>query len=186
VSTLATEARRGALSYLWLNQVDRFIDVVPARLVPELARVWPLDVPAQQKTPLNRVRPGFRYFNSHTASNSGFSDELLVLLHFKFCSELQARFNMVTAETNHYRRGLHYFQLRDGLLRHAQSLHYTGSRRYRSSQDLVDCGLLGRGLGAVWSGRCPLAYRTGPQGVQRMRWSDRPVDTLLRTAGRTD
>jgi hypothetical protein len=71
----------------------------------------PLETPALQKTPLNYERPGFRYWNSHTNTNSAFSPELLAFLHFKFCSELQASFRTTRARASHARRGLHYFQL---------------------------------------------------------------------------
>jgi hypothetical protein len=150
LTSLEKEASRGALDYLLLNQVDRFVDYVPLPLIPALARIWPLDVTALQKTPLNYVRPGFKYWNSHTATNSAFSDELLVFLHFKFCAELQARFRMVRAHANHARRGLHYFQLQQALQRWKGSLIYEGSAKFESSEDLVSASLLGNAASDIW------------------------------------
>lgn len=149
-TSLEREANRGWLDYLLFNQVDRFVDFVPLPLIPTLARLWPIEIPALQKTPLNYVRPGFRYWNSHTATNGAFSQDLLVFLHFKFCSELQSRFRMVQAQANHVRRGLHYFQLQQALHRWKGSLIYEGSVKFESSQDLAGAGLLGRAASSVW------------------------------------
>ena len=149
-TSLEREVGRGWFDYLLFNQVDRFVDHVPLQLIPSLARFWPIEVPALQKTPLNYVRPGFRYWNSHTATNAAFSDELLVFLHFKFCAELQARFRMVQAQANHVRRGLHYFQLQQALRRWQGSLVYDGSARFGGSGDLARIGLLGSAASHVW------------------------------------
>jgi Glycosyl transferase family 2 len=149
-TSLEREVGRGWLDYLLFNQVDRFVDYVPLQLIPALARLWPVEVPALQKTPLNFVRSGFRYWNSHTATNEAFSDELLVFLHFKFCAELQARFQMVQAQANHVRRGLHYLQLQQALQRWNGSLLYEGSAKFQSSDDLARPGLLGNAASHVW------------------------------------
>jgi Glycosyl transferase family 2 len=149
-SSLERETSRGWPDYFLLGQVDRFVDFVPQRLLPALAKIWLADQPALHKTPLNFVRPGFKYMNSHTATNCAFSDELLVLLHFKFCAELQARWRMVHAEANHFRRGLHYLQLEQALARWQGSLRYEGSAKFNSSEDLVSAGLLGRQASHVW------------------------------------
>jgi hypothetical protein len=159
---LDKEAARGWLDYLMFNQVDRFIDYVPLQLIPTLAQIWRLEATALQKTPLNYVRPGFRYWNSHTSTNSAFSPELLVFLHFKFCSELQARFRMVRAQANHARRGLHYFQLQQALKRWKGSLIYEGSAKFESSEDLVRAGLLGTAASDVWMTDNVKAYRSKP------------------------
>jgi Glycosyl transferase family 2 len=149
-SSLEKEVRRSWPDYFWLGKVDRFIDFVPKRLLPTLAKIWPADVPALYKTPLNFVRPGFKYWNSHTATNSAFSGELLVLLHFKFCAELQARWRMVHADANHYRRGLHYLQLQQALARWRGGLIYEGSAKFNSSEDLARVGILGSDASHVW------------------------------------
>lgn len=165
-SSLETELNRGWPSYFLLGKIDRFIGFVPKRALSALARIWPTDVPALYKTPLNFVRPGFTYRNSHTATNRDFSDELLVMLHFKFCAELQARWRMVHAEANHYRRGLHYLQLEQALIGRPRSLFYEGSAKFNDSGDLARVGLLGREASHVWLqaktsvhcfGRCGMA-----------------------------
>lgn len=154
LSSLTRERRRGGLFYTVSNQVDRFIDAVPHRLLPALARLWPKEMAAQQKTPLNFVRPGFRYGNSHSTNNRRPSSELLALLHFKFCQELQQRFNMVAIEANHYRRGLHYLQMQQAIRRWpGKTLRYEGSCRYSSSANLLEARLLGPGPSVVWSGK---------------------------------
>ncbi len=158
-TSLEREVRRGWLDSSLFHQVDRFIDYVPQQLIPMLARLWPVEIPALQKTPLNYVRPGFKYWNSHAGTNGALSSELLVLLHFKFCSELQARFRMVGAEANHYRRGLHYTQLQQALLWWKGSLIYEGSAKFESSEDLARVGLLGSAASHIWMGNQKACYR---------------------------
>jgi hypothetical protein len=160
-SSLEAELGRGWPSYFLLGKVDRFIDFVPKRFLSGLASIWPTDVPALYKTPLNFIRPGFTYHNSHTATNRGFSDELLVMLHFKFCAELQARWRMVHAEANHYRRGLHYLQLEQALIGRPRSLLYEGSAKFTSSEDLARVGLLGSEASHVWQEAEPTVHRFG-------------------------
>jgi hypothetical protein len=166
VSDLNTEVRRGALDYVWMNQIDRFIDLTPQSAMPLLARLWPAEMPALQKTPLNYVTRGFRYLSSHSGTNTRFSTELLVLLHFKFCSELQKRFEMAVVEGNHYRRGLYYLQLRDGIARANGSLMYAGSREFTGPESLQEVGLLGPASAIAWKHRTVRAFRSGSE-IQR-------------------
>jgi hypothetical protein len=150
-SNLDREVRNGAISYTIRNQVDRFIDFVPSRFIPYLAKAWPTELPSLQKMAINYVRPGFHYINSHCGSNLKNADELVGLLHFKFCQELDARMKTVSAEGHHYRRGLHYIQLRQALQRWgSKSLMYRGSRRFQSSKDLVEAGLVGSYVPRLW------------------------------------
>jgi hypothetical protein len=151
LSNLARERRRGALHYTLANQVDRFVEAVPLGLMPALASVWPCEVPAQQKKPINFVRPGFSYSNSHSCSNNRPAGETVALLHFKFCHELQQRLRYSASEGNHYRRGLSYHQLDAALKRWGRRpLTYPGTRVYRSSRDLEAVGLIGPRPAALW------------------------------------
>jgi hypothetical protein len=151
LSDLRFERRRGALHYTLENQIDRFVGAVPLPAMPLLARVWPCEMPAQQKKPINFVGPGFRYTNNHSAPNHRPAGELVALLHFKFCHELQQRVRYAVAEGNHYRRGLAHHQLAAALARWGRKpLTYAGSRRFRSSKDLEDVGLVGAGPAALW------------------------------------
>jgi hypothetical protein len=151
LSDLERERRRGALHYTLANQVDRFIDAVPLPLIPSLARAWPREMPAQQKTPVNFVRPGFAYADSHTSSNTRPAGELLALLHFKFCHELRQRLRYAAAEGNHHRRGLAHHQLAIALRRWGRrSLAYPGTRRYSAPGDLEALGLIGPRPAALW------------------------------------
>jgi hypothetical protein len=162
LSALDVEARRGWIFSTATNQVDRFVEYVPQKAMPWLARIWPREVPAQIKTPINFVRPGFRFNNSHASTNQRFSSELVSLLHFKFCTELQARFVMAANEGNHYRRGLSYLQLQQALqkLQNCNLMH-SGSRRFSSSGDLHDVGLVGTRAAIVWESGFTKEFRSG-------------------------
>jgi hypothetical protein len=109
LSTLDAEANHGALFYTFANQVDRIVDRIPLGLLPMLARVAPREMPALQKRPINFVKPGFQYLNSHTCTNVNAACDMTALLHYKFCGELKGRFAMKSAG-NHNRRGLSYKQ----------------------------------------------------------------------------
>lgn len=151
LSDLERERRRGALQYTLVNQVDRFVDMAPLPLMPALARIWPREMPEQEKKPVNFVRPGFVYLNSHSSSNSREGGELVALLHFKFCHELQQRLRYSAVEGNHHRRGLAHHQLDMALQRWGRrSLAYAGSRRYGGPQDLEAVGLIGPRPAALW------------------------------------
>jgi hypothetical protein len=165
-TSLEREFARRWFHYMMFHQVDRFIDYIPQQFIPALARIWPVETPALHKTPLNYVRPGFRYWNSHAATNRSFSTELLAFLHFKFCSELQARFRMVHAEANHFRRGLHYVQLQQSLQRWQGSLIYHGSAKYESSQDLLRVDLIGNAASHVWMAGRKAVHRFGKAAKQ--------------------
>ena len=160
--TLTAESRRSWVVGEAINQVDRFIGYVPQKAMPWLARIWPREVPAHVKAPINFVRPGFRFQNSHSSTNSKFSNELVSLLHYKFCDELQARLKTAANEGNHFRRGLSYLQLQQALQRwKGKSLIYQGSRRFQSSDDLDDVGLTGTRAAAVWESGFTKEFRTG-------------------------
>jgi hypothetical protein len=151
LSDLERERRRGGLQYTIDKQVDRFVDNVPLPLMRSLARIWPREMPEQEKKPVNFVRPGFAYANSHASSNCREAGELVALLHFKFCHELQQRLACAAAEGNHHRRGLAHHQLDFALQRWGRrSLKYAGSRRYGSPSDLEALGLIGPRPAALW------------------------------------
>jgi hypothetical protein len=164
LSDLESERRHGALFYTLANQVDRIVDRIPLGMMPLLARLAPREMPALQKRPINFVREGFRYLNSHAGTNAAYADDMTVLLHYKFCSELQRRFAM-RKEGNHYRRGLSYLQLEQALADWpSHSLCYANSRRYRSSADLAEVGLIGPAVSALWRKASTDAMRTSPGG----------------------
>jgi hypothetical protein len=170
LSDLDTEARHGGLFYTWANQVDRIVDRIPLGLVPLLAKFAPRDMPALQKRPINFVKRGFRYLNSHIGTNANVASDMTALLHYKFCGELKRRFEM-KSEGNHYRRGLSYMQLEDAIAAWRQSsLRYPGSRQYRSSADLAAVGLIGPAASRVWIDPTVKSVRTsvsGPRAVKR-------------------
>jgi hypothetical protein len=152
LSELGRERRRGALHYTLARQIDRVVDAVPLPMIPVLARLWPRELPWQQKQPVNLVRPGFAYADSHTSSNTRAAGELTALLHFKFCHELQQRLRCAATEGNHHRRGLAHRQLEVALQRWGERpLTYAGSRRYRGSQDLEAVGLIGPRAATLWT-----------------------------------
>jgi Glycosyl transferase family 2 len=170
LSGLDAEADRGGLFYTFANQVDRIVDRIPLALLPMLAKVAPREMPALQKRPINFVRPGFRYINSHTGTNVNVACDMTALLHYKFCGELKSRFEMKLAG-NHYRRGLSYMQLEDAIMAWPRpSLLYSGSRHYRSSADLAAVGLIGPAASRVWNDPAIRSVRTstsGPRAVKR-------------------
>ena len=164
LSSLDAEANHGGLFYTFANQVDRIVDRIPLGLLPLLARIAPREMPAQQKRPINFVKSGFRYLNSHTCTNVNVACDMTALLHYKFCGELKSRFAM-RSEGNHYRRGLTYMQLEDAILAWSRpSLVYSGSRQYRSSADLAAVGLIGPAASAVWNDPAVRSVRTSTSG----------------------
>ncbi|GJD52774.1 hypothetical protein OPKNFCMD_5541 [Methylobacterium crusticola] len=170
LSSLAAERRRGALHYTLCNQVDRFIYRVPLSWVSTVAALWPSELPAQQKRPINLVRKGFRFYEGHSNSNVAYADESIALLHFKLCDEIQKRLSQPTLLENHYRRGLGYEQLRRAVVRWGEApLTYPGSRRFRTSRDLADLGLIGPTVPRLWRepGLAAIVTPAGPAGPAR-------------------
>jgi hypothetical protein len=165
LSSLDIEARRGGMWYTMANQVDRVVDLIPLGLVPMLAKVAPREMPALQKRPINFVKTGFRYINSHAGTNQNVAFDMMALLHYKFCAELKRRFEM-KSEGNHYRRGLSYMQLENAIAEwpHA-SLFYSGSRQYSSSADLAAVGLIGPAASQVWRDPTVKSVRTSTGGA---------------------
>jgi len=175
LSNLDAEARHGAAFYTLANQVDRIVDRIPLGLMPLLAKLAPREMPAQHKRPINFVKPGFHYLNSHVGTNTHVARDLTALLHYKFCGELKRRFEM-KVEGNHYRRGLSYRQLEDAITAcPGSSLHYPGSRRFRSSADLAAVGLIGPAVSQLWTDHAVRSVRTGASGplAQRRQFSGR-------------
>ena len=169
LSDLDTEASHGPVFYTLANQVDRVVDRIPLSLMPLLARIAPREMPAQQKRPINFVKPGFRYINSHVGTNVNVAADMTALLHYKFCGELKRRFEM-KSEGNHYRRGLSYMQLEDAVAAwHQPSLCYPGSRQYRSSADLEAVGLIGPAPSQIWRDPAVRSVRTSPSGPRAIR-----------------
>ena len=169
LSDLNVEARHGAAFYTLANQVDRIVDRIPLGLMPLLAKLAPREMPAQQKRPINLVKPGFRYLNSHIGTNDNVACDMTALLHYKFCGELKRRFEM-KAEGNHYRRGLSYMQLENAITACPRSsLHYPGSRQFRSSADLAAVGLIGPAASQLWTDPAVRSVRTGPSGPLALR-----------------
>jgi hypothetical protein len=154
LKSLKYAIRFGAYYNVAVNQVDRFINLVPSAMMPLLAKVWPCDVPSLQKSPLSLVGENFRILNSHSNSNHNFANFNVGVIHIKFCAELKKRFEMAERENNYYRRSLHYIQLKQAMAKFAgKSLVYKGSRELKSSQDLVDAGLIGSTAAKVWVGQ---------------------------------
>lgn len=152
LSDLAREARRGAFHYTLCNQIDRIVDRVPLSFVPVLARVWPKEMPAQHKVPLNFVQPGFAFSTNHSSSNAALADETAALLHLKLCDELRRKVSEAALKADHYRRGLSYEQLRQALAAwRSPSLRYPGTRRFSSSRDLEAVGLIGPLVARLWT-----------------------------------
>lgn len=152
ISNLKKEASHGAYYYTLCNQIDRFIDKMPAWSIKYLARFWPAEIPAMQKFPLNFIGDDFRYTNNHSCSNSRLSTEFIVLMHFKICEDLQKKMDREDLMLSHYRRGLSYQQLRIGISKLRNfSLVDECSTRFRSSHDLLKIGLVGDSLSRLWN-----------------------------------
>lgn len=153
LSSLEKERGRGALHYTWCNQADRFIYRTPASWIKPIAAVWPMELPAQQKKPLNYIHRGFEFYDGHSNSNRGFADETVALLHVKMCDEIRKRLDQPAYLEHHYRRGLCYEQQRQSVLRWGRRpLTYAGTRRFRSSRDLEQVGLIGPTVAQLWNG----------------------------------
>ena len=172
-SDLDRDARRGWVYYALAGLVDRFVNAVPAGLMPSLAAVWPRTMQAFFKTPLNLVGNNFQYPYSHESTNHRKARVMLGILHLKFCNELKARFDPVFSYRNHFNHGLERFQLARALQRwRSETLAYDGTRRYESSQDLSRYGLIGERPACVWAEGAKF-FRTG---------QDASVDRALETA----
>lgn len=144
LSSLEFEASRDWRHDMALGQIDRIIHKLPERALPLVYNLWPPGMPAQQKSPINLVKPGFRYINSHDSTSQNISPTLLAMLHFKFCSALQTRKNARPVANQYYRRGLERAQLQRAVARWpSDSLYYEGSVEYRSYKDVMEAGLMG-------------------------------------------
>jgi len=122
-----------------------------------------------QKRPINLVKSGFRYLNSHISTNGSVAADMTALLHFKFCGELKRRFEM-KSEGNHYRRGLSYMQLEDAVASWTQSsLCYPGSCQFRTSADLLAVGLIGTAPSKVWTDCQVKSIRTSKSGPHALK-----------------
>ncbi|MHB2205103.1 glycosyltransferase family 2 protein [Methylobacterium sp. CM6257] len=156
-SSLDAESRRGAWHQTICNQVDRFVDRLPASALPALAAIWPIELPAQQKRPLNYVRAGFTYHNPHGNSNTRLADTVTALAHYKFLGALDRRLERSDILHQHYRRGLSYLQIQRAIDRFgSESLLYPGSVRLRSSTDLSAVGLIGANVARLWHSPTPI------------------------------
>jgi glycosyltransferase involved in cell wall biosynthesis len=162
-STLDRDLRRGWIHYGLAGQVDRFVDIVPLSLMPILATVWPRTQQAFFKTPVNLITENFRYGYSHESSNHQKAVVMLGILHFKFCDELNDRFDPIFSYRNFLQHGLERFQLARALRRWgSDTLAYSGTRRYESSHDLSRYGLIGERPALVWTQGARL-FRTGQE-----------------------
>jgi glycosyltransferase involved in cell wall biosynthesis len=74
LSSLDVQANRGAYFYTLCNQVDRFVYYLPRSGVRVLAKMWPVDIPALNKRPLNFAsNPHFTFFDNHGNSNTRYA-----------------------------------------------------------------------------------------------------------------
>lgn len=163
LSNLETEISRGGIYYTLCNQIDRFIDRVPVFGVDLLAKIWPIEMPAQQKKPLNLVCNQFRYHSNHSCSNTLVDPRMTSLLHFKICQDLRAKMADRRMIAGHYRKGLSYQQLRLAIEKFKNpSLLYEGSLKFNSSDDLLKIGLIGESVGRLWLNADVQAIRTYP------------------------
>ena len=154
LSSMEKEIKRGAYYYTLCNQVDRFINYVPEYFIPLIASVWPIELPALQKRPLNFIGNDFLYFDNHSNNNNKLSDQFSALLHFKLCEELKKRVEQKSLLLSHYRRGLSYEQIRLAISRwNSESLVYHGSLKYINSNSLSAVGLIGPEVPKLWSAK---------------------------------
>ena len=153
LSSLEVESKRGAYYYTICNQVDRFIEFVPEKYIKYVASMWPVEIPAQQKRPLNFITEKFSYHSNHASNNVLLSNDFVALLHFKLCDELRKRVSQTKLLASHYRRGLSYEQLRQAILKfEGSSLTYSGTLKYGSSRDLLQVGIIGKHVSQLWTG----------------------------------
>jgi glycosyltransferase involved in cell wall biosynthesis len=160
-SILDRDLRRGWIHYGFAGQVDRFVDRVPLSLMPMLAAIWPRTHQAFFKTPVNLITENFQYGYTHESTNHQKAAAMLGILHFKFCDDLNARFDPVFSYHNFLQHGLERFQLARALRRWGRdTLTYSGTRHYKSSHDLSRYGLIGERPATAWT-RDARFFRTG-------------------------
>jgi hypothetical protein len=167
LSDIDKEGRKDWPSYLFMNLIDRFVDHVPKNLLPLLFRYWPRPMPAHQKRPLNKVIDGFRFTNSHSATNYNVSPVMVSLLHYKLAQDLETRAQFdINFFLEHYRRGMHLQQLKTALEAwNGDSLVYEGSGRFTGPEDLERAGLIGDAVSRVWMRKdSRVVAKTGLQG----------------------
>jgi len=110
----------------------------------------PLDItrwepPLLSKVPLARWLPGRRYLAStHLMAPAGKPGDVTgAILHFKLLHDFADKVAAAVREGNYWRQSTEYRRYAERLARDASfELVYPGSRIYRSSADLVDCGLM--------------------------------------------
>jgi hypothetical protein len=163
-------------SYFVRGQIDRFIPIVPERLLPLLVRLMPQQMPALSKAPLVLSGNGIEYENNHSVVGATFFRENCLFGHFKFLADFAERVRIEASRGEHYRRGAEYMRYANAIDREDRiDLTYGGSLKFEGSEHLVELGLIRdvSGLLARNSGRlAPVAT----QDRSKVRTVPAPAD----------
>ena len=159
---LDREIKNGWFHYFVAGQVDRFIEFIPTRWIPLLAKFWPRPMFAQHKTPLNFIGEGFKYNDSHSSQNQQAAPYLMGILHLKFSTELQKKAEPTFAYKNHYHKGLERIRLSCDLEKKSSQPLYRPdlSVRYENSASLAAASLIGEWASPVCLGNGDFARTT--------------------------
>ena len=131
------------VSYFIRGQIDRFIPVVPERLLPLLFQLMPQNTPALSKAPLVLSGKGIEYRTNHNVVAGSFFRENCVLAHFKFLSDFLAHVKEEVVRGEHYRRGAEYFRYAKAIAgRREVCLVYQNSHEFEGVGQLVELGLI--------------------------------------------
>lgn len=102
--------------------------------------------PELTKYPLFKLKPGEYLANPHHIwpfEPNFRSDRFLGILHFKFTPDLAERADVACFLKNYWSQSIEYECYREALLADPKlTMHYEGSTRFESAEQLVDLGLL--------------------------------------------
>jgi hypothetical protein len=133
----------------WNTYHERDSDGIPVRGGPRhrlfwAGRVRPIPSPVLKKIPLIKWRAGLRYeASTHAVQNLQFSRLTGALLHFKFFCDFYALVEREVARKEHWAAAAQYDSYLETLKQSPDlNPHFDGSKRYSSSNQLVELGLM--------------------------------------------
>jgi hypothetical protein len=112
MSDLEREARTNWVDYLVRAQIGRVLAATPTAWRQFVVEHYPPQPPGLDKTPLTLNRRSgaedLPYANSHGVHDPAFAQETVVLLHFKFTSDLRDKVDAELLRQEHFRYGAEY------------------------------------------------------------------------------
>jgi hypothetical protein len=148
LSSLAREMKTTWIDYLIRGQLDRILKYVPARFRRKVIETYPTQMPALGKTPFTKCGHG-DYQNSHSLVEPPtpvYAEETVVLLHYKFTSDLYNKIKVESQRGEHFRFGAEYILYDRVISKIGDILLFSEehSAEFVTARDLEEAHLVGR------------------------------------------